>query len=100
LLATPQHQLARWQEHFKNNLAAPPQQVSTTTTQVTPDTTKIPSGAPTGNEIKTAIKHLKSNKASDLDNLPPQIFKTYSHTVADILEPLLKKSIGFGPNPK
>jgi len=42
-------------------------------------------------EIKTAIKHLKSNKASGLDNLPPEIFKTYPHTVAIILEPLLKK---------
>jgi hypothetical protein len=42
-------------------------------------------------EIKTAIKHLKSNKASGLDNLPQEIFKTYPHTVANILEPLFKK---------
>ena len=57
LLTTPQDRLTRWQEHFKNNLAAPPEQMSITTMQMTPDTTKIPLGAPTGNEIKTAIKH-------------------------------------------
>jgi len=67
---------------------------------MTPDTTKIPSGVPTGNEIKTAIKHLKSNKARGLDNLPPEMFKTYPHTIANILDPLLKKSMGFWPNPK
>jgi len=56
-----------------------------------PDTLKISSDAPTVKEIKTAIKHLESNKASGLDNLPPEIFKIYPHTVANILEPLLKK---------
>jgi hypothetical protein len=74
--------------------------MSITTTQITPDTTKIPSGAPTGNEIKTAIKHLKSNKASGLDNLPLEIFKNYSHTIANILETFVKKSVEFWPNPK
>jgi hypothetical protein len=58
---------------------------------MTPDTIKIPSGAPTGNEIKSAIKHLKSNKASGLDSLPPEMFKTYRHPITNILEPLLKK---------
>ena len=91
MLASPQDQLTKWQEYFKSNLAAPPQQKNTTNTQLAPDTSKIPSGAPTVNEIKTAIKHLKSNKASGLDNLPPEIFKTYPHTVAKILEPLFKK---------
>jgi len=37
--------------------------VSTNTTQTTPETTKIPTGAPTMKEIKTAIKYLKPNKA-------------------------------------
>ena len=69
--------------------------MSITTTQMTPDTTKIPSGAPTGNEIKTAFKRLKSNKASDLDNLPPEMFKTYRHTIANIMEPLLKIKYGI-----
>jgi hypothetical protein len=99
LLATPQDQLTRWQEYFKNNLAAPPQQVSITTTQMTRDTTKFPSGAPTGSETKTAIKHLKSNKASGPDNLPPEIFKTYPHTIAKVLEPLFKKVWDSGQIP-
>ena len=68
---------------------------------MTTDTTKIPSGAPIGNEIKTAIKNFKSNKASGLDSLPPEIFQTYSHTIANILEYLQKKkSMGLWPNPK
>jgi len=99
MLVSPQDQLNRWQEYFRNNLAAPPSQ-STTTTQMPPDTLKIPTDAPTVKEIKTAIKHLKSNKASGLDNLPPEIFKTYPHTVAIILEPLLKKSMEVWPNPE
>jgi hypothetical protein len=91
LLATPQDQLTRWQEYVKNNLAARPPKVCIITTQKTPNTTKIPSGAPTGKEIKTAIKHLKLNKASGLDNPATEIFKTYQYTIANIVEPLLKK---------
>ena len=47
LLGTPQNQLTRWQEYFKDIPAAPSQQLCTTTTQTIPDSTKIPSGAPT-----------------------------------------------------
>ena len=54
---------------------------------------KKSSNAPTGNEIKITIKHFKLNKASSLDNLPPEIFKTYLHTIANILEPLIKKKV-------
>ena len=64
---------------------------------MTPDTTKIP---PTGKEIKTAIERLTTNQSSGPDNLPTEIFKIYPHTIANILEPLLKKSVGFWPNPK
>jgi len=71
----------------------------TITTQITPDTTKIPSGAPSGNEINIAIKHLKSNKASGLDILPPELFKTYPHTIANILEPLLNNVWSSGQIP-
>jgi len=61
------------------------------TTQRTPETTKIPTGAPTTKEIKTAIKHLKLNKACGPDNLPAELFRTYPNTIANILEPLLKR---------
>jgi hypothetical protein len=44
------------------------------------------------------IKHLKLNKASGLDNLPPEIFKVYPHTTANNLEPLLKTGMRFWPN--
>jgi len=32
MLTTPHNQLTRWQEHFKENFAAPPQQISRNTT--------------------------------------------------------------------
>jgi hypothetical protein len=99
LLASPQHQLNRWQEYFKNNLTARPQQMSTTTTLMTSDTLKIHSGVPTENKIKTAIKHLISNKSSGLDNLPQEVFKTYPHTTANILKLLLKKIWDSGQIP-
>jgi len=44
------------------------------TTQTTPETTKIPKGAPNMKGIKTAIKHHKPNKASGPDNLPVEFF--------------------------
>jgi hypothetical protein len=91
LLTIPQNQLTRWQEYFKDNFAMPPQQTSMSNTQMTPEPTKIPIGAPTINEIKMAIKHLKQNKASRPDNLPAEFFRTYPNTIAHILEPLLKK---------
>jgi hypothetical protein len=73
--------------------------MSTTTTPTISNTLKVPIDAPTENEIKTAIKCLKANKASSPDNLPPEIFKTYPHTVADILEPLLRKVWDSGQIP-
>jgi hypothetical protein len=88
LLTTPQNQLTGWQEYSNDNFAAPPQQIGMNTTQMTP---KIPTGAPTMNEIKIAIKHLKLNKASGPDNLPAEFFRTYPSTIANIMEPLLKK---------
>jgi hypothetical protein len=99
MLASPQDQLNRWQEYFRSNLAAPPPQKSTTIMQMPANTLKISSDAPAVKEIKTVIKHLKSNKASGLDNLPPEIFKTYPHTVANILEPY-SKSMGLWSDPK
>jgi len=99
LPTTPQNQLTRWQEYFKDNFAIPPQQISMSNTQMTPDTTKIPTGAPTINEIKMAIKHLKQNKASGPDNLPAEFFRTYPNTIANILEPLLKKVWNSGQIP-
>jgi len=35
----------------------------------------------------------KSNKASGLDNLPQEIFKTYPHTIAKTLETMFKKYV-------
>jgi len=99
LLTTPQSQLTRWQEYFKDNFAAPLQQICTNITQMTPEITKIPTGAPTKKEIKTAIKHLKLNKASGPDNLPAEFFRTYPNTIANILEPLLKKVWNSGQIP-
>jgi len=99
LLTTPQNQLTRWQEYFRDNFAAPLQQVSTNTTQTTPETIKIPTGAPTMKEIKTAIKHLKPNKASGPHNIPAEFFRTYPNTIANILEPLLKKVWNSGHIP-
>jgi len=74
MFITPQNQLIRWHEHFKENFAAPPQKISMNTIQMTPEITKISTGAPNMKEIKTAIKHLKPNKAIGPDNLPAEFF--------------------------
>jgi len=80
-------------------LAALPRQISMNIIQMTPEITKIPTGAPTKKEIKAAIKHLKPNKASGLDNLPAEFFTTYPNTIADIVESLLKKEWESGRIP-
>ena len=49
--------------------------------------------------IKTAIKHHKPNKASGPDNLPVEFFWTYPNTIANILEPFLKKVWNSGQIP-
>jgi len=64
-LTTPPYQLIRRQEHFKENFATPPQQMSMNTTQMTPEIIKIPAEAPTKEEIKTAIKHLNPFTPND-----------------------------------
>jgi hypothetical protein len=99
LLTTPQNQLTRWQEYFKDNFAIPPQQISMSTTQMTPESTKIPTKAPTINEIKMAIKHLKQNKASGPDNLPAEFFRNHPNTTVNILAPSLKKVWNSGQIP-
>jgi hypothetical protein len=83
------------QRHF----AIPPQQTSMSNTQTPPESTKIPTGVPTINEIKLAIKHLKQNKTSGPDNLPAEFFRNYPNTKANILEPLLKKVRNSGQIP-
>ena len=62
LLTTPQNQLTRWQEYFRDNFAALLQQVSTNTTQTTPETTTILQGAPTMKEIKMQLRILNQIK--------------------------------------
>ena len=62
-----------------------------TTTQRHQTAQKFLQVPPLGNEIKIAIKHLKLNKASGADNLPPEVFKIYPNTIANVLEPLLKR---------
>jgi hypothetical protein len=99
MLTTPQNQLIRWQKHFKENFAAPPQQINMNTIQRTPEIVKIPAGAPTKKEIKAVIKHLKPNKAGGPDNLPAEFFITYPNTIANILEPLFKKAWQSGQLP-
>jgi hypothetical protein len=66
---------------------------------MTPESTKIPTGAPTINEIKMAIRHLKQNKASGPDNLPAEFFRNYPNTIANILQPLLKEVWNSGQIP-
>jgi len=64
-----------------------------------PKLQKFPTGAPTTKEIKTAIKHLKLNKACSPDNLPAELFRTYPNTIVNVLEPLFKKVWNSGQIP-
>jgi hypothetical protein len=65
-----------------------------------PESTKIRTGAPTINEIKIAIKHLKQNKASGPDNLPAEFFRNYPNTISKHLGTLVKKGMELRSNTK
>lgn len=84
LLSTPEDQLNRWVEHFKEVLNRPPPaekpHIPMAQTQL-----KIKCDRPTKTEIKAAIKQLKPGKAAGPDNIPPEALKADVNTSTDML---------------
>lgn len=84
LLSTPEEQLERWVEHFKEVLNRPsPTEQPQIPKARTP--LKIKCDRPTKTEIKAAIKQQKTGKAAGPDNIPPEALKVDINTSTDML---------------
>lgn len=81
---------ARWVEHFSSLLN---RQAPTNPADIPPAETNldINCNAPTIEEIKSAIKSLKNNKAAGPDDITAEVLKADVNLFAEILHPLIYK---------
>ncbi|KAL3863347.1 hypothetical protein ACJMK2_005107, partial [Sinanodonta woodiana] len=80
----------RWVEHFQELLNRP---APANPPDVPPAESELPieCGAPTKEEIRSAIKHLKSGKSAGPDNIPAEALKADVETSVELLYPLFCK---------
>lgn len=80
----------RWVEHFQELLNRP---APANPPDVPPAESDLPieCGAPTKEEIRSAIKHLKSGKSAGPDNIPAEALKADVETSVELLYPLFCK---------
>ena len=89
IITKPEDQLKRWREHFQEVLNRPPPTDSPSLEIGQP--LNIRTGNITRAEVTTAIKHLKSGKASGVDNIPPEAMKALDAMSIDKLHQLLNR---------
>lgn len=89
-ISEPQ-QTDRWTEYFKDLLNKPTQDMSRS-----PPTPRVnrgfKQGPPSVEELKTAIKQLKSGKSPGSDNMHPEMFKIKTSRSAEILAPIIREA--------
>ena len=89
-ITTDEGQRRRWSEHFKEILNRPPptERANFPTAE---DTLPIKTTMPTKEEIKAALKSLKSRKAPGPDGIPPEAFTADTDTATSVLHKLYVK---------
>ena len=85
-----EQQRKRWVEHFEELLNRPPPQNPSDILQAAQDL-DIESGTLTRDEIRMAIRQLKSGKAAAPDGIPCEALKADIETTVDMLYPLFEK---------
>ena len=91
LLTDPTDQLKRWFEHFEQLLQVPENNQPSTPRQEPPPVrriTRVSSEAPSLQEIKAAIKSMKSNKAPGVDRISAEMLKADPALSAQMLHQL------------
>lgn len=83
ILSTEQQQLERWMQHFERN---------NTEDVWTPcaESNNELQAPPSEEEVKTAIQKLKNNKASGIDNIPPELIKCNINMSSRYLTPIIQ----------
>ncbi len=85
-----ERQRKRWMEHFEELLNRPPTQ---NPPEIPPADNDLPidGSEPTKEEIREAIKQLKSGKAAGPDNIPAEALKADVENAVNLFYPLFKK---------
>lgn len=94
LLVSDEDQLKRWKEHFSAVL----NRVFTSEVNLTPNdpsvvtNSRIRTVSPSREEILTAIRALKNNKAVGLDGIPAELLRAAPTTSSELLHPLIERA--------
>jgi hypothetical protein len=92
MLSGEHEQLARWKEHFEEVLNRTTGQAGDAEEEEDWDSDpRIRDEEPSVDEIKRAIKKIKSGKSPVLDNIPPETLKVEIDITAAALHPLFQK---------
>jgi hypothetical protein len=88
LLTTDSEQSERWSTYFEELLNKPP--VAVAQSPIDPINTRgFNESTPTPNEVKTAIKQLKNNKAPGADNIAAEMLKADLEVTTELLHPIV-----------
>ena len=74
--ANQQERIKLWKQHFENLLANPPNITQETITRIISKQLDIKPGPFTKEELDSVLRKIKNRKASGLDEIPPEVWKT------------------------
>ena len=74
--ATQQERIKLWKQHFENLLANPPNVTQELITRIISKQLDIKLGPFTKEELDSVLRKIKDRKATGLDEIPPEVWKT------------------------
>ena len=74
--ANQQERIKLWKQHFKNLLANPPNVTQEPITRIISKQLDIKLGPFTKEELDSVLRKIKNRKATGLDEIPPEVWKT------------------------
>ena len=74
--ANQQERIKLWKQHFENLLGHPPKITHEPITRIISKQLDIKLGLFTQEELDSVLRKIKNRKAAELDEIPPEIWKT------------------------
>ncbi|KAK9717178.1 hypothetical protein QE152_g24324 [Popillia japonica] len=92
LLTTTEDQLERWKEYYTEMLTedSVDEDSQMEEEHAIEDSLEIDVSKPTKLEVENAVRHMRSNKAAGVDEIPSELWKADIRSTTDILAPLLE----------